>query len=210
VFTGIIEEIGIVEKIVPGKESRRFRISAQKIMENLSMDSSVSVNGVCMTVTQILPKSFETMAMSKTLQQSLLGQVKKGSKVNLERALRMGDRLGGHLVQGHVDGIGRVIAIRKQGDAILFSIQMPEELLHYVILRGSVAVNGVSLTVAELHEDRILVSVIPHTFNHTTLQLLKAGSLVNVETDLFGKYVERLLKHHPEMKKNSSWMPFAE
>jgi riboflavin synthase len=209
-FTGIVEEIGTVERIESGRESLRIGISAHQITLELSMGDSVSVNGVCLTATEVTPKGFRVTAVSKTLKLSMLTALKKGDRLNLEMAMRFNDRLGGHFVQGHSDGIGKVDSIRNQGDAKLLTFRIPGELSRYIVLRGSVAINGVSLTVAELHGDRITVSVVPYTLEHTNLKFLKKGSPVNVETDMLGKYIEKLLDRRPETKKNSNWMLYAE
>ena len=205
-FTGIIEEIGTIEKIIFGRESRSFFISAKRIMDDLAIDHSVSIDGVCLTVTSLSAKGFETTAVSNTVERSVLGHLKSGVKVNLERALRVGDRLGGHCIQGHVDGIGKLIAIRQRGNTRFITCQIPNELVVYVIPRGSVAINGVSLTVAEMSANRIILSIIPHTINQTTFQYLKEGAFVNFEADMVGKYIEKFCQHHFENKKNSRWI----
>jgi riboflavin synthase len=205
-FTGIIEEIGTLRKISPGRDSLRFWISAKTVLEGLSPEDSVSVNGVCLTVTEVSSGGFSATAVSKTLEQTTLGSLKNGESVNLERALRMGDRLGGHFVQGHVDGTGEVVSIRKQGDAILYGVKIEKDMMRYAILRGAVAVNGVSLTIAGLEEDRFTVSLIPYTSGHTTFQHLKNGSRVNVEMDFFGKYIERLCARRDSGKSKPNWI----
>ena len=209
-FTGIIEEIGIIQKTAPGRDSVRFWIAAEKVLQGLAPDDSVSVSGVCLTVTETHRDAFTAMAVAKTLERSTLGQARKGEAVNLERALRLGDRLGGHFVQGHVDGVGKVVTLTKRGDATLFGIRAPRDLLRYAILRGSVAVNGVSLTIAELDEDRFTVSVIPYTLEHTTFRILKNESRVNLEMDFFGKYVERLCPGRAPEKPKSGWTESGE
>jgi riboflavin synthase len=206
VFTGIVEEIGAIRKTEPGRDSVRFWISAKTVLDGLSADHSVSVSGVCLTVTEVSGEGFSATAVSKTLEQSTLGLLKRGDAVNLERALRLGDRLGGHFVQGHVDGIGRIVSIRKQGDASLFGIRASEDLIRYAILRGSVAVNGVSLTVASLEKDRFFASVIPHTLEHTTFGILKIESRVNLEMDFFGKYIERLCGRRDSGHLKPEWI----
>ncbi len=192
-FTGLIEEIGTVRRILPGNDSVRIRIQAPRLAPELRTGDSVAVNGVCLTVTEKRGDDFEATAVSQTLKQSTLGRLRAGERVNLERALAIGDRLGGHLVQGHVDGIASVVSIRPKGDSRMITVRIPSDLLRQVAERGSVALNGVSLTVAALERDRITVSVIPHTFENTTLKELAPGGRVNVETDLFAKYAERLL-----------------
>lgn len=205
-FTGIIEEIGSIQKTTPGKDSVRFWISSEKILQGLAPDDSISVSGVCLTVTETHRDAFTAMAVVKTLEHSTLGQMRKGEAVNLERALRLGDRLGGHFVQGHVDGVGKVVALTKRGDSTLFGIRASRDLLRYAIVRGSVAVNGVSLTIAEMEEDRFTVSVIPHTLEHTTFRTLKNESRVNLEMDFFGKYIERLCARRDSEKPKPDWI----
>jgi riboflavin synthase len=205
-FTGIIEEIGSVRKISRGKDSLRFLIAAKTVMDGLDPDDSISVSGVCLTVTALEPGAFAATAVSKTLERSTLGQLKQGDAVNLERALRIGDRLGGHFVQGHVDGAGRVVSSRRQGDATLFGIRAPADLLRYAVLRGSVAVDGVSLTIADLGEERFTVSVIPHTLEHTTFRHLKNESRVNLEMDFFAKHIERLCARRNTDEPKPEWI----
>jgi riboflavin synthase len=205
-FTGIVEEIGTVQKTAQGRDSVRFWIGAKTVLAGLRPDDSVSVSGVCLTVTEMLADGFSAAAVSKTLEQSTLGLLKKGDPVNLERALRLGDRLGGHFVQGHVDGAGRVVSIRKQGDASMFGIRASADLMRYAVLRGSVAVDGVSLTVAGLERDRFTVSVIPHTMGHTTFRFLKTESRVNLEMDFFGKYIERLCARRDSGTPKPEWI----
>jgi riboflavin synthase len=206
VFTGIIEEIGAVQKTAPGRDSVLFWIGAETVLDGLSPDHSVSVSGVCLTVTEVAKDGFTAVAVSKTLEQSTLGLLRKGDAVNLERALRLGDRLGGHFVQGHVDGSGKVVSIRKTGDASLFGIRAPRDLMRYAVPRGSVAVDGVSLTIAGMEEDRFFVSVIPHTLQHTTFHSLKNESRVNLEMDFFGKYIERLCARRDSGTPKPEWI----
>ena len=189
-FTGLVEEIGILEQVIHGRESRRFRVTCALTAEGLRADDSVSVEGVCLTVTEVMPGGFEATAVATTLKTTTLDRKKAGDPVNLERALVFGNRLGGHLVQGHVDGIGTVASVRVHGDSRMLTVQLPSDTMRYMVLRGSVALNGVSLTVADMSRDRISVSVIPHTYEKTTLKRLSAGSRVNVEVDLFAKYAE--------------------
>ncbi|MDM7926232.1 MAG: riboflavin synthase [bacterium] len=192
-FTGLVEEIGTVRRILPGRDSVRIRIQAPRLAPELRTGDSVAVDGVCLTLTETQGDDFEATAVSQTLKQSTLGRLRTGERVNLERALALGDRLGGHLVQGHVDGVGSVVSVRPKGDSRMITVRIPAGLMRQVAERGSVALNGVSLTVALLERERITVSVIPHTFENTTLKELAPGSRVNVETDLFAKYAERLL-----------------
>jgi riboflavin synthase len=209
-FTGLIEEVGTVRRIQSGRDSVRIRIQALRIGPQLRSGDSVAVDGVCLTAAETFEDTFEATAVSQTLKQSTLGRLRTGDRVNLERALALGDRLGGHLVQGHVDGIGSVVSVRTHGDARMIAVRMPQPLMRHMAERGSVALNGVSLTVAGLERDRITVSVIPHTFENTTLNRLAAGAPVNVETDLFAKYTERLLSRQRPGPENGRGEPWTE
>jgi len=202
VFTGIVEEIGTVEKVVPVDGSRNLRIGASKVLEDITPEDSISVAGVCLTVTKAEKRFFEVTAVLETLQRSILGKIKPGDRVNLERAVRLNGRLGGHFVQGHVDGVGKVVSTVIQGAGKLVEIEIPEPLSLYTVERGSIAVDGVSLTIARLKGNRFTVSLIPYTLEHTTLHSLRPGTEVNIEVDLMGKYVERFLqqpKHEGKM-----------
>jgi riboflavin synthase len=197
-FTGLVEEIGTVRRILPGRDSVRLRIEAPRVAPGIRVGDSVAVDGVCLTVEERSDAAFDATAVSETLKRSTLGRLKPGDAVNLERSLALGDRLGGHIVQGHVDGVGTVVSIRPRGDAKMLTVRVPAPLMRHLPERGSVALAGVSLTVAGAASDRITVSVIPHTFENTTLRRLSEGAPVNVETDLFAKYAERLLAERGE------------
>lgn len=192
-FTGLIEEIGIIKKITPIAGGRKFCISGNIIFDDLKIDDSVAVNGVCLTVTDIKAKTFEADAVGETLTKSTLAYIKENTNVNLERALRLSDRLGGHIVQGHVNGIGEVAAVKRRGDNYLLEIIIPSTLEKYVVEEGSVTINGVSLTVADLKGIRIGLSIIPHTWHKTVLNNLGSGDKVNIETDVLAKYIEKLI-----------------
>jgi riboflavin synthase len=192
VFTGLIEDLGTVECLDRTDAGARLRI-ATKLAAELSLGDSIAVNGCCLTATSIDNNSFETEAMNQTLEVTALDSIEEASQVNLELAMRAGDRLGGHIVQGHVDGIGTVGSVEDDGFARRIRVDLPAELLRYVVDKGSVTLNGVSLTVAELGETWAEVSLIPETLERTNLGELQAGSRLNVECDVVAKYVERLV-----------------
>lgn len=206
-FTGIVEEIGTIEKITPVSHGRHFRISARRILDELKPEDSIAVSGVCLTATSVGSTYFDVTAVDETLRRSTLGTVASGRKTNLERALRLNDRLGGHFVQGHVDGVGTVRSMATEGAASVCEIDIPEELSKYTVEKGSIAVDGVSLTIMRMNKNRIGVSLIPYTLEHTTLGAVRAGNQVNIEVDFLGKYVERFLQHRTQSDKMSaSWL----
>lgn len=191
-FTGLIEDVGKVEALERAADGARLRI-ASHLASELSLGDSIAVNGCCLTATAVHDDSFETEAMNQTLEVTALGGVKQGGRVNLELAMKVGDRLGGHIVQGHVDGVGSVASIEDDGFARRVRVTLPTRLLQYVVDKGSIALNGVSLTVAELGETWAEVSLIPETLERTNLGELQAESRLNVECDVVAKYVERLV-----------------
>lgn len=192
-FSGIIEEIGSIEKIEKIENGIKFSIKCNQIFEDLKLGDSVAVDGVCLTVTSIYNKIFSVDAVGETLFKTTLGEMKSGDYVNLERAIRYNERIGGHLVQGHINKRGKIRSIIPKGENYLLDISYPPELKKYFINEGSVAINGISLTIAQLYDEYFVISVIPYTWEHTTLKLKKTGDLVNIEVDLIAKYVERLL-----------------
>jgi riboflavin synthase len=192
-FTGIIESLGTVASITDRNGARRVRYEAPFAAE-LAVDDSVSVNGVCQTVVACDAAAFDTVIVEETLRKTAFGEVKAGDAVNLERSLRLGDRLDGHLVQGHVDTVGRIEAIEAEGTNWLVTVSFPEEWAGYVVGRGSIAVDGISLTVARLERTRFTVAVIPYTWTHTNLGGKQVGEGVNLEFDLLGKYLLRRLE----------------
>ena len=199
-FTGIIEEIGTVRSIRGGGSGVVLDIEASRVLEGTAAGDSIAVNGVCLTVT---PGSghFTADAMPETLRRTSLGGLRPGSKVNLERAMACGGRFGGHLVSGHVDACGRVETLTKEGIAVLMTVSVPHNLLKYIAEKGSVTLDGTSLTVVSAGSGSFKVSLIPHTLSSTTLGLLRVGSPVNVEVDMLARYVERLLdfgKNEPD------------
>ena len=203
-FTGIIEELGTVERVTRGRVSAVIAIRAEHILSDLKIGDSVAVNGVCLTATGLTGHGFTADVMHETLDRSALAGLGPGSPVNLERAMAANGRFGGHIVAGHVDGVGTIAAIEQDDNAIWFTITAPAQVLRYVVEKGSIAIDGISLTVARVETDRFAVSVIPHTAAVTLLGLRRTGDRVNLESDLVGKYVERLLRPAPEEKQQES------
>jgi riboflavin synthase len=192
-FTGIIEAVGKVAGIERAGDSIRLTIAASKIAEDVAIGDSVAIDGVCLTVTQINAPQVSFDAVHETMRRTTLGQLQSGDSVNLERSLPVGGRLGGHIVQGHVDGTGRIASIRPIGNSWFVYIDASPEMMRYVVTKGSVAVDGISLTVAESEDRTFALSIIPHTWENTTLHEKRAGDSVNVECDILGKYVEKML-----------------
>jgi riboflavin synthase len=190
-FTGLIEDIGSVESVDSGEDGARLRIATQLAPE-IATGDSVSVNGVCLTATAVDPNGFETEAMNQTLNVTALGALEAGGKVNLELAMKASDRLGGHIVQGHADGVAEVLSIDDDGFARHLRVGLGPDLIRYVVEKGSICLNGVSLTVADLGDSWAVVSLIPETLERTTLGEAKVGDKLNVECDVIAKYVERL------------------
>lgn len=190
-FTGIVEEVGRIKAIRRGNGGAVLEIEAVKVLEGTRIGDSIATNGVCLTVTGMGAGSFDADVMPETLRRSNLGDLRPGDRVNLERALRLDSRLGGHLVAGHVDGTGVVSDRRQEDNAVWFTVAATPEILRYVIEKGSIAVDGVSLTVAYVDEAVFKVSVIPHTQEETTLLGKRVGAVVNLENDLIAKYVEK-------------------
>lgn len=193
-FTGIIEEIGKVKAVRRASRSIVLEIAARKVLEGTRVGDSIATNGVCLTVTALGEDGFAADVMPETMQRSGLGDLKPGDRVNLERALCLNSRIGGHIVAGHVDGTGRITGKEQDENAVWITISAGPEILRYVIEKGSVAIDGVSLTVAYVGEAVFKVSVIPHTQEETTLISRKVGERVNIENDMIAKYVEKLVK----------------
>jgi riboflavin synthase len=190
-FTGIIEEIGTIQSIQHGPKSAVIEVQASKVLENTILGDSISTNGVCLTVVEQTEQSFRVEAMNETLSRTNLGGLTQGSKVNLERAMALGDRLGGHMVSGHIDGTGVIEAMRQDDIAWWVTVRCDAKIMRYIIEKGSIAIDGISLTVATVEEQAFEVSIIPHTKDHTTLLSKAIGDTVNLENDLVGKYIER-------------------
>jgi riboflavin synthase len=193
-FTGIVEEVGTVTAAEELSDARRFRIAATRVREDLALGDSVAIDGVCLTVAELVPGSFEVVSVASTLSRTTLGGLHAGRRVNLERAMALGARLGGHLVQGHVDAVGEILSVEPRGESYLIDFTVPLEVAAVTVLHGSITVNGISLTVNALPGDGVVqVSIIPFTWGHTAIGDLRAGDAVNLEGDLIGKYVRHLL-----------------
>lgn len=193
IFTGIVEEIGTIQAIAKGSQSAVLTIEASKVLEGSRIGDSIAVNGVCLTVTSMTNRQFCADVMAETLRRSSLGSLSRGSKVNLERAMAANGRFGGHIVSGHIDGTGTIVAMTQEDNAVWVKIKSSASVLKYIVEKGSIAIDGISLTVAKVTESDFSVSVIPHTGSETTLLCKKAGDIVNLENDIVGKYVDRLL-----------------
>lgn len=194
-FTGIIEEVGVVESLRRGGMNSELVIRAETVLEGTKTGDSIAVNGICLTVTGLKRRSFTADVMNETLRRSSLSKLRAGSRVNLERAMKNDGRFGGHIVSGHVDGIGTITQIKQDGIAVWYRVKSSPEILHYIVEKGSIAIDGISLTVAALSETDFAVSVIPHTAKETILSEKKVGDTVNLENDMIGKYVERFMTH---------------
>ena len=193
-FTGIVEEVGEIVAAEPLDEATRFRIRAGAVLDGLALGDSVAIDGVCLTATAIHADWFEVVAVAMTLSRTTFGGYAAGRRVNLERALPLGGRLGGHLVQGHVDGVGEVLAIEPLGESVLIDFTLPPDVAAVTVLHGSITLNGISLTINALPRDAVAqVSIIPFTWSHTAIGELGVGDGVNLEGDLIGKYVRHLL-----------------
>ena len=205
--TGIIEEIGIIRNIVKGSRSIKLTITAKKVLENTNLGDSIAVNGVCLTVTALGKDGFTADVMPESMSKTNMGRLKPGDRVNLERALTLSSRLGGHIVSGHIDGVGDIINMEKDDNAVRVTLTSVPKVMKYIVSEGSVALDGVSLTVAHLGDNDFTVSLIPHTAQVTTLLDKKVGDKLNIENDVVGKYVERLLSFSDKDKvveKNSA------
>jgi riboflavin synthase len=201
-FTGLVEEIGVLKAIGKGAKSAQLTIGADKVLQDIKLGDSISTNGVCLTVVTFSNNSFTVDVMPETMRRSNLKDLKPGSKINLERALRLGDRLGGHIVSGHIDGTGLVKTIEAEDNATWVTIEAGAAIMKYVIEKGSVAIDGTSLTVARVGKEDFKVSIIPLTRDETTLLSKKIGEEVNLECDMVGKYIERLTMFNKDNNKN--------
>lgn len=202
-FTGLVEELGKVTNITRTSQSVRITIGADKVLTDVKIGDSIAVNGTCLTAVDYNTKSFTADVMPETVNRTVLASLKPGDIVNLERCLKVGDRLGGHIVSGHVDGVGTITAKQRNDIAIIVTITASPHLLRYIIPKGSIAVDGTSLTVVEVGPDWFTVSLIPHTAGLTTVGLKSSGQPVNLEVDIIGKYVERLLRQPISQNESS-------
>lgn len=203
-FTGLIEEIGTVKSVIKGVNSAKITITASKILEDIKQGDSISTNGVCLTVTEFTHNSFSVDVMPETMRRSNLKHLKTGSRVNLERALKVGDRFGGHIVSGHIDGVGVITGFQEEDNATWVSIEAPGDILKYVVHKGSIAIDGTSLTVAYVDDKVLKVSIIPLTRDETTILEKNVGDEVNLECDMIGKYVEKLMMIREDIKLKKS------
>lgn len=202
-FTGLIEEVGEIQGIRRGQRSCVLTIGCKTVLEDAKIGDSIAVNGVCLTVTSLGGSYYTADVMSETMNRSSLGELASGSKVNLERAMPANGRFGGHIVSGHIDGTGTVQSIIPDDNAVWYTIAAKPELLRYIVEKGSITIDGISLTVAYVDENCFKVSIIPHTQQVTALHDRRVGDLVNLECDIIGKYVEKLMMPQKEEKKES-------
>lgn len=202
-FTGIVEEIGTILSVKKGVKSSALTISGDLIFEDMHIGDSIAVNGVCLTVTNKTKESFTADVMAETLRRSSLGSLKAGSKVNLERAMAANGRFGGHIVSGHIDGTGEIESFVREDNAVWVTVKTPVKLLKYIIEKGSIAIDGVSLTVAYVDNRCFKVSLIPHTAANTILLSKKAGDIVNLENDIVGKYIEKLMHFDEQVEEDT-------
>lgn len=208
IFTGLIVEVGRVRQIKRRADGAFIIIEAKKVLEGTRIGDSISINGVDLTVIEMSGDSFSADASLETLRRSTLGDLLSGSRVNLERALAVGERLGGHMVQGHVDGTGSLVSVTPEGNAYRMRFAFPRELGRYIAMKGSITVDGISLTVAALGDDWFEVAIIPHTWRETILSELKPGDRANLEVDVLAKYVERLMQHDGEPAESKLTMEY--
>lgn len=203
-FTGIIEEIGVVKSIVSGADYCELTVSAGIVLDGTRTGDSIAVNGVCLTVTKMTADSFTADVMPETLRRSALGSLKNGSTVNLERAMAADGRFGGHIVSGHIDGTGKIVSMKREKNAVWVRIEADSSILRLIVEKGSIAIDGISLTVAEVNGKSFAVSIIPHTALKTTLLTKNTGDIVDLENDIIGKYVQRLMEPVEDNNKNKS------
>ncbi len=202
-FTGIIEEIGTIKNVQGTKDAIIFTINANKIIEDMSIGDSIAVNGVCLTVTEFHADSFAVDVMPETVKHTSLSMLKNGSRVNLERAMSANGRFGGHFVSGHVDGVGKIVKKQRVSNAVYFELEVDEQLTETLIYKGSITIDGISLTIFGLEKNKVTVSIIPHTLSDTILGLKNVGDIVNIECDMIGKYLKKFINQQ-EVTKSST------
>lgn len=203
-FTGIVEEVGKVKRVISGNKSGEIEIEASKVLENTKIGDSIAVNGVCLTVTKLSSNGFTADVMPETLRRTNLGTLGSGGRVDLERAMSAEGRFGGHIVSGHIDGTGSIMSMRREENAVWVRIKTPPQILELIIEKGSIAIDGISLTVASLDSESFQVSIIPHTASETILLQKKPGDVVNLENDIIGKYVKKLMGIQTSCEKKES------
>lgn len=203
-FTGIVEEMGTIAGIQKGAKSAVLTIQAEKVFSDIHIGDSIALNGVCLTVTSFSGNTYTADVMNETLRRSSLGSLTIGSKVNLERAMAANGRFGGHIVSGHIDGTGTITKVEKDDNAIWYTIAAEENLMKYIVEKGSIAIDGISLTVAKRSDVDFAISMIPHTAKETVLAQKKPGDIVNLENDIVGKYIEQLMHYEKKEEKKES------
>lgn len=203
-FTGIVEEVGVVSHVISANTSGEIGIKASKVLEGTRIGDSIAVNGVCLTVTSIRPDGFTADVMPQTLRMTNLGMLKNGDGVDLERAMACNGRFGGHIVSGHVDGTGTISSMQNEGNAVLVRISTSSDITNLIVEKGSITIDGISLTVAQVSDKSFMVSIIPHTGSETILLKKKPGDVVNLENDIVGKYVSKLLANRTDEDKKES------
>ncbi len=203
-FTGIVEEMGTIAGIQKGAKSAVLTIQAEKVFSDIHIGDSIALNGVCLTVTSFSGNTYTADVMNETLRRSSLGSLTIGSKVNLERAMAANGRFGGHIVSGHIDGTGTITKVEKDDNAIWYTIAAEENLMKYIVEKGSIAIDGISLTVAKRSDVDFAISMIPHTAKETVLSQKKPGDIVNLENDIVGKYIEQLMHYEKKEEKKES------
>ena len=200
-FTGIIEEIGVIENIRRGDKYCNLTVKAKKVLDDVHIGDSIAVNGICLTVTYFNTDIFTADIMNETWNRTALKKLDRGSKVNLERAMSADGRFGGHIVSGHIDGTGTIKTVRRDNNAVWFQIEPSKEILEYVVEKGSIAVDGISLTVAKVTARDFYISVIPHTLEQTILRNKKVNDIVNLENDIIGKYIKKFVENDTGISK---------
>lgn len=209
-FTGIIEEIGTITSVQSSKDAIVFTIGAKKIADDMSLGDSIAVNGVCLTVTAFNESSFSVDVMPETVKSTSLNQLKQGSKVNLERAMSANGRFGGHFVSGHVDGVAKIVKKQRISNAVYYELQVSENLTDTLIHKGSITIDGISLTIFGLEKEKVVISIIPHTLMETILGSKDVGDMVNIECDMIGKYIKKFINQQVNPKNSSLSKSFLE